>query len=94
MVNIGGMLIFKDDDELFRICQAMVVPLEGFPTYGGLAGRDMERLARGLQESVDDPGYFRIAYCIDEAIIHRSLPAWEKLADEVFAPNAANRRCA
>lgn len=28
------------------------------------------------------PGYFRIAYCIDAAIIHRSLPAWEKLAEE------------
>ena len=30
------------------------------------------------------PGYFRIAYCIDEGIIHRSLSAWEKLAKEIF----------
>ncbi len=30
------------------------------------------------------PGYFRIAYCIDEAIIERSFPAWEALANEVF----------
>jgi len=29
------------------------------------------------------PGFFRIAYCIDTAVIHRSLPAWEKLAKEV-----------
>ena len=54
LVNIGGVLAIKEDEELFRKCQSMIVPLEGFPTYGGLAGRDMEALAVGLKEVVQE----------------------------------------
>lgn len=54
LVNIGGVLAIKEEAELFLGCQSMMVPLEGFPTYGGLAGRDMEALALGLQEVVEE----------------------------------------
>ncbi|WP_102347820.1 tryptophanase [Bacillus sp. Marseille-P3661] len=55
LVNIGGMLAFSArQQELYELARSLVVPFEGFPTYGGLAGRDMETLARGLQEGIDE----------------------------------------
>ncbi len=51
MGNIGGWLAMNDDD-LARECRNLLILTEGFPTYGGLAGRDLEALAQGLREVV------------------------------------------
>lgn len=53
LVNIGGFLALNDYD-LFVKGMALLPVFEGFPTYGGLAGRDLEAVARGIYESVDD----------------------------------------
>lgn len=49
LVNIGGFLA-TSDKEIFRKTREMVVVYEGLHTYGGMAGRDMEAVARGLRE--------------------------------------------
>ncbi len=53
LVNIGGWLALNDQ-ELFDEARNMVVVYEGLHTYGGMAGRDMEAMARGIEESVQD----------------------------------------
>jgi len=53
LVNIGGFLAVNDE-KVFEKARNMVVVYEGLHTYGGLAGRDMEALAVGIAESVDD----------------------------------------
>ncbi len=50
LVNIGGFLALNDDS-IFEEARNMVVIYEGLHTYGGLAGRDMEAMARGIQEA-------------------------------------------
>jgi len=53
LVNIGGWLALNDQD-LFEQARNMVVVYEGLHTYGGLAGRDMEAMAIGIAESMQD----------------------------------------
>jgi tryptophanase len=53
IVNIGGFIAFRNED-LYRKCAAYNIIYEGFVTYGGMAGRDMNALARGLYESTGE----------------------------------------
>ncbi|MFN8208765.1 MAG: tryptophanase [Bacteroidales bacterium] len=54
IVNIGGFIAFRDE-ELFRKASTYNIMFEGFITYGGMAGRDMNALAQGLVEGTDEP---------------------------------------
>jgi tyrosine phenol-lyase len=53
LANIGGFVAVREDEEFFHRLQARGIVFEGFPTYGGLAGRDLEAIATGLQEVLD-----------------------------------------
>jgi tyrosine phenol-lyase len=55
LVNIGGFLALQEhEQEVFEEARNMVVVYEGLHTYGGLAGRDMEAMARGIEEAVNE----------------------------------------
>jgi tryptophanase len=57
MSNIGGFLAMRDA-ELAQACRNILILTEGFPTYGGMAGYDLEAVAQGLHEALE-PDYLR-----------------------------------
>ena len=67
--NIGGWLALNDD-EIALQARNHLIRTEGFPTYGGLAGRDLEALAQGLTEIVDED-YLHYRIRSNEYIIER-----------------------
>jgi tryptophanase len=76
LANIGGWLALNDD-ALAEQCRNLLILTEGFPTYGGLAGRDLEAIAQGLREVVDhDYLRYRIrstAY-LGDALVGAEIP--------------------
>jgi tryptophanase len=76
IANIGGWLAVNDD-ALAERCRNLLVLTEGFPTYGGLAGRDLEAIAQGLREAVDhDYLRYRIRSTeyLGEALLRADVP--------------------
>ncbi len=72
--NIGGFLALRDT-ELAARCRNLLVITEGFPTYGGLAGRDLEAIAIGLEE------------VMDENYLHYRIRSIEYLAQKLIDAN-------
>jgi tyrosine phenol-lyase len=77
LVNIGGFLALRDP-ELARQARALLVAFEGLHTYGGMSGRDMEALARGIREMVatDDHVHARVGQVeyLGNALIKAGVP--------------------
>ncbi|MFX1558394.1 MAG: tryptophanase, partial [Promethearchaeota archaeon] len=90
LVNIGGFLA-TNDKEIFEATRSMVVVYEGLHTYGGMAGRDMEAVARGLREGAQ---YEYLRYRINqvrylgELLIKAGIPIVKPIGGHAVFLNA------
>ena len=91
LANIGGWLAMNSD-EWAEACRNMLILTEGFPTYGGLAGRDLEAMAAGLREVVEED-YLRYrirstAY-LGEALLEAGVPCVQPIGGHAVYLDAA-----
>ena len=81
LVNIGGFLALNDES-LFRQAQSLLIQMEGFITYGGLAGRDLEALSIGLNEVLDEhymANRVRQVHYLGNQLIESGIPVMKPL---------------
>lgn len=94
IANIGGFVAIREDEEFFQRLQARGIVFEGFHTYGGLAGRDLEAVAVGLREVLEED-YLR--YRIEQVAYlggRWSRPGRRSCARSVAMPSTSTRaRC-
>jgi tryptophanase len=91
ITNIGGWLAMNDDAWAEQ-CRNLLILTEGFPTYGGLAGRDLEAIAQGLSEVVEED-YLRYrirstAY-LGEALLESGVPCVQPIGGHAVYLDAA-----
>ena len=91
ITNIGGWLALNDDTWA-EAARNLLILTEGFPTYGGLAGRDLEAIAQGLREVVDED-YLRYrirstAY-LGEALVESGIPCVQPIGGHAVYLDAA-----
>ena len=90
LANIGGFLAMNDDAWAER-CRNLLILTEGFPTYGGLAGYDLEAIARGLEEVVEEP-YLRYRIRSIEYLAERLVAAGVPIIRPAGRPRGLPRR--